>query len=49
MAFNRRPVGRKGEFDRETDIAWDSKGNMFIPDGYEQFAGGEDFARTAIG
>jgi hypothetical protein len=35
VAFNRRPVGRKGEFGRETDIAWDSKGNMFIPDGYE--------------
>ena len=30
----RRPVGRKGEFDRETDIAWDSQGNIFISDGY---------------
>ncbi|MEO8896222.1 MAG: hypothetical protein ABI450_10105, partial [Rhizomicrobium sp.] len=35
VAFNRRPVGRKGEFGRETDIAWDSEGNSFIPDGYE--------------
>jgi hypothetical protein len=31
---NRRPVGRKGEFDRETDIGFDSEGNMFVPDGY---------------
>jgi hypothetical protein len=29
-----KPVGRKGEFDRETDIAWDSQGNSFISDGY---------------
>jgi hypothetical protein len=35
VAYNRHPVGRKGEFGRETDIAWDSEGNMFIPDGYE--------------
>jgi hypothetical protein len=35
VAFNRRPVGRKGEFGRETDVAFDSKGNIFVPDGYE--------------
>ena len=29
-----KPVGRIGEFDRETDIAWDSHGNSFISDGY---------------
>src|ERR1700743_2083532 len=29
-----KPAGRKGEFDRETDIAWDSQGNSFISDGY---------------
>ena len=29
-----KPVGRKGVFDRETDIAWDSQGNSFISDGY---------------
>jgi hypothetical protein len=28
------PVGRIGEFNRETDIAWDSKGNIFVTDGY---------------
>ena len=26
-----KPVGRKGEFDRETDIAWDSQGNASSP------------------
>jgi hypothetical protein len=31
---NRRPVGRKGVFDRETDVAFDSEGNIFVPDGY---------------
>ncbi len=29
-----KPVGRMGAFDRETDIAFDSQDNMFIPDGY---------------
>jgi hypothetical protein len=29
-----KPVGRMGEFDRETDIGWDSSGNSFISDGY---------------
>jgi hypothetical protein len=29
-----KPVGRMGEFDRETDIGWDSQGNSFISDGY---------------
>jgi hypothetical protein len=28
------PVGRIGEFNRPTDVAWDSKGNIFISDGY---------------
>lgn len=31
---NRHPVGRKGAFGRETDVAFDSKGNIFVPDGY---------------
>ena len=29
-----KPVGRLGDFDRETDIAWDKAGNSFISDGY---------------
>ncbi|MGH6828521.1 MAG: peptidyl-alpha-hydroxyglycine alpha-amidating lyase family protein [Rhizomicrobium sp.] len=29
-----KPVGRKGTFDRETDVAWDSQGNIFVSDGY---------------
>jgi hypothetical protein len=33
-AAPQKPVGRMGEFDRETDIAWDSKGDMFVSDGY---------------
>jgi NHL repeat len=28
------PVGRVGEFDRPTDVAWDSHGNIFVSDGY---------------
>ncbi len=28
------PKGRVGQFDRETDIAFDSQGNLFVPDGY---------------
>jgi NHL repeat len=31
---NRHPVGRKGQFDRETDVAFDSQGNIFVADGY---------------
>ena len=31
---NRHPVGRKGTFDRETDVAFDSQGNIFVSDGY---------------
>jgi hypothetical protein len=31
---NAHPVGRKGSFDRETDIAWDQQGNSFLSDGY---------------
>jgi NHL repeat len=34
MAAPPKPVGRKGEFDRETDVAWDSQGNIFVSDGY---------------
>jgi hypothetical protein len=33
-AKNQHPVGRKGEFDRETDVAFDSQGNIFVTDGY---------------
>ena len=29
-----KPVGRMGAFDRETDIAFDSHDNMYVPDGY---------------
>ena len=29
-----KPVGRMGSFDRETGIAWDKAGNIFVSDGY---------------
>jgi hypothetical protein len=28
------PKGRMGEFDRETDVAFDAEGNLFVSDGY---------------
>ena len=28
------PTGRMGSFDRETDVAWDAQGNIFVSDGY---------------
>ncbi len=28
------PVGRMGEFNRETDVTWDTMGNIFVSDGY---------------
>jgi hypothetical protein len=28
------PKGRVGEFDRPTDVTWDSQGNIFVSDGY---------------
>lgn len=28
------PKGRMGEFDRPTDVTWDSKGNIYVSDGY---------------
>jgi len=28
------PVGRAGIFDRETDVTWDTQGNIFVSDGY---------------
>ncbi len=28
------PLGTMGTFNRETDIAWDSQGNMYVSDGY---------------
>lgn len=28
------PAGRVGEFDRPTDVTWDSQGNIFVADGY---------------
>jgi hypothetical protein len=31
---DRHPVGNMGTFNRETDIAWDPDGNMYISDGY---------------
>jgi NHL repeat len=33
-AVPEKPVGRKGEFDRQTDVAFDSHGNIFVSDGY---------------
>ncbi len=33
-ARDAHPVGRMGEFNRETDVAWDSDGNIFASDGY---------------
>ena len=30
----RHPVGTMGTFNRETDIAWDADGNMYVSDGY---------------
>ena len=36
MLANRpeHPVGRTGQFDRPTDVTWDSHGNIFVADGY---------------
>jgi len=31
---NQHPNGRPGSFGRPTDVAWDSKGNLFVSDGY---------------
>jgi hypothetical protein len=31
---NPHPTGRVGEFDRETDVTWDSQGDIFVTDGY---------------
>jgi hypothetical protein len=28
------PMGRMGSFDRETDVTWDTQGNIFVSDGY---------------
>ena len=28
------PMGRMGTFDRETDVTWDTHGNIFVSDGY---------------
>jgi hypothetical protein len=33
-ARNAHPVGGMGSFNRETDVAWDSTGNIFVSDGY---------------
>jgi len=33
-ARNVHPTGRMGAFDRETDVAFDSQGNIFVSDGY---------------
>jgi NHL repeat len=33
-ARDQHPKGRKGEFNRETDVAFDSQGNIFVSDGY---------------
>jgi hypothetical protein len=30
----RHPVGSKGTFNRETDVAWDSQDNVYVTDGY---------------
>src|SRR6266550_5868317 len=31
---NRAPVGTPGTFGRPTDVTWDSEGNIFVADGY---------------
>jgi hypothetical protein len=31
---NQHPVGRPGAFGRPTDVAWDSKDNIYVSDGY---------------
>src|SRR3954452_5570047 len=31
---NRAPVGAVGTFNRPTDVTWDSEGNIFVADGY---------------
>ena len=31
---NQHPDGRPGTFGRPTDVAWDSKGNIYVSDGY---------------
>lgn len=31
---NRAPVGAVGTFNRPTDVTWDSEGNIFVSDGY---------------
>lgn len=31
---NRHPMGTMGTFNRETDVAWDSKDNIYVADGY---------------
>jgi hypothetical protein len=33
-AKDQHPVGRKGAFNRETDVAFDPQGNIFVSDGY---------------
>jgi NHL repeat len=33
-ARDAHPVGRVGEFNRETDVTWDPQGNIFVTDGY---------------
>ena len=33
-ARDQHPAGRKGAFNRETDVAFDSQGNIFVSDGY---------------
>jgi streptogramin lyase len=33
-AKDMHPVGRVGEFDRETDVTWDPQGDIFVSDGY---------------
>lgn len=32
--MNRHPVGNPGEFNRETDVTWDSHDNIYVSDGY---------------
>ena len=31
---DRHPIGRKGIFNRETDVTWDSQDNIYVSDGY---------------
>ena len=43
-ARDQHPTGRKGIFNRETDVAFDTQGNLLVSDGYGELESGQDFA-----